>query len=132
MIEITEKQFEQQIKDLAELFGRSYYHTHRSQFSPAGFPDCIMASTERKPLLIAAELKVGNNQPTFEQYVWIRFFQFLGEQTDGLVDGFLWYPEDIEEFAKVIQGEVYDGKHNQEHQVLVPSLSGECADSPAD
>jgi hypothetical protein len=108
---LSERQFEQQIKDLAKLFNRCYYHTHRSQFSPAGFPDCIIASTERKPLLIAAELKVGKNQPTFEQYCWIRFFQFLGQVTDGLVDGFLWYPEDIEEFARVIQGEDYEEAH---------------------
>lgn len=108
MLDITEKQLEGQVKELAELFGRTYYHTHRSQFSPAGFPDCMMATTERKPLLIAAELKVGKNQPTFDQYVWIRFFQYLGEITNGLVDGFLWYPGDLEEFAKVIQGEEYD------------------------
>jgi hypothetical protein len=114
LVGISEKQFERQIKELAALFDRSYYRTHRSQFSPAGFPDCIMASTKRKPLLIAAELKVGDNQPTFEQYCWIRFFQWLGKQTNGLIDGFLWYPEDIEEFAKVIQGEDYDDHSNQE------------------
>lgn len=103
-MDINEKQFEAQIKDLVKILHYDlYYHTHRSQFSPAGFPDCVIGRTEPPMRLIVAELKVGKNQPTPEQYFWIMFFQMLGELTEGLVDGFLWYPEDIEEIAQILR-----------------------------
>ena len=102
-MDITEKQFEAQVKDLAKLFSYCYYHTHRSQFSPAGFPDCVMGRIEPTPRLIVAELKVGKNQPTVEQYAWLSLFQYLGTLTNGLIDGYLWYPEDFEEIAEVLR-----------------------------
>ncbi len=58
---ITEAQLERTVKDLAERMGWLYYHTHRSQHSPAGFPDCVMLRGDRQ---VVAELKVGENQPS--------------------------------------------------------------------
>ena len=56
-LEITEKQFESQVKDLAKMFGWLYYHTWRSFHSPAGFPDCVMVRGNRTSF---AELKTDN------------------------------------------------------------------------
>lgn len=40
-----------------------------------GFPDCILI---RGGCLIAAELKVGRNKPTYEQDVWLESFRHAG------------------------------------------------------
>lgn len=89
-IELTEKQFEGQVKDLAKLYGWRYYHTWRSIHSPAGFPDCVMV---RDSYVIFAELKVGNNQPSIEQYLWLEALARAGQ------DVCLWYPSDFDEIV---------------------------------
>ncbi len=93
-MELTEKQFEAQIKDLAKLYGWKYYHTWRSIHSPAGFPDCVMV---RDAGLIFAELKVGKNQPSIEQYIWLESLARAGQ------DVFLWYPEDFDEIVEILR-----------------------------
>lgn len=98
---ITEKQFEAQVKELAKLLGFLYYHTHRSQFSPAGFPDCVMVKLEPKPRLIFAELKtddIKTSQPSVEQYEWLETLQ----QIPAPVECYLWRPADFQEIAGVL------------------------------
>ena len=51
---MTEKQFQQQVSDLARLCKWRIYHTHDSRRSNAGFPDLVMV---RGAMLIFAELK---------------------------------------------------------------------------
>ena len=67
-IAISEKQFENQIKDLAKIFGWRYYHTWRSIHSPAGFPDIVMV---RPPRLLFAELKAQDGKLSPEQESWL-------------------------------------------------------------
>ena len=98
---ITEKQFEAQVKDLAvNYLGYFYYHTHRSQFSPSGWPDCVFARIEPTPRLIFAELKTDDlksSQPSFEQYSWLSLLQHLGQEA------YLWRPADFEEIADILR-----------------------------
>ena len=93
---ITEAQLERTVKDLAERMGWLYYHTHRSQHSPAGFPDCVMLRGDRQ---VVAELKVGENQPTGEQVKWIRAFSDAGAEV------FVWWEtdEDWDEMCVVLR-----------------------------
>lgn len=94
-MDITEKQFESQVKELAKLFGWKYSHTWRSIHSPAGFPDCTMA---REGRLVIAELKTETGQPTPEQYFW------LVELSKVLcAEVYLWRPSQIEEIAEVLR-----------------------------
>jgi len=105
---ITEKQFEAQIKDLAKLFGYTYYHTWRSIHSPSGWPDCVFARLEPEPKFIIAELKTDdlkNSQPSFEQYAWLYLLQHLGKP-HGIMgfDAWLWRPSDFDtEIVEVLR-----------------------------
>ena len=99
---LTEKQFEAQVKELAKMFGYFYYHTHRSQFSPSGFPDCVMARIEPEPRLIFAELKtddIKNSQPSFDQWLWL----YILQQLPRPVECFLWRPDDFDEIAELLR-----------------------------
>lgn len=97
-LEITEKQFESQVKDLAKMFGWLYYHTWRSFHSPAGFPDCVMVRDTRT---IFAELKTDNlsvSQPSFEQYAWLYALNEAGQEV------YLWRPGDLDtEIVEVLR-----------------------------
>jgi hypothetical protein len=90
---MTEKQFEAQVKELAKLLGYKYYHTYRSIHSPAGFPDCVFV----RERVVYAELKVGKNQPTPEQYEWLNALAEAGQEV------YLWYPDDWQEILSVLR-----------------------------
>lgn len=98
---ITEKQFESQIKDLANILGYLYYHTWRSIHSPAGWPDCVLVRLEPEPRMIIAELKTDDkhSQPSESQYIWLYILQHLSAP----VECYLWRPADIEEIAEILQ-----------------------------
>lgn len=92
-VAVSEKQFERQVKDAAKLFGWLYYHTHRSQFSPAGFPDCVMVRGDR---LIFAELKSAKGKVSEEQYQWL-------DALAATAETFVWRPDDIEEIIECLK-----------------------------
>ena len=97
---MAESDFEEQVKHLFILYSWMYYHTHRSQFSASGFPDCVMIRMIPVPRLIFAELKTDDlvdSQPTFEQYGWLRALQDLGLP----VEAYLWRPSDFDEIVEV-------------------------------
>lgn len=101
IMDITEKQFEGQIKELAKMFGYIYYHTHRSQFSPSGWPDCVMARLEPEPRLIIAELKTDDlkhSQPNIDQFMWLYILQHIPG-----VECYLWRPGDFQEVADILR-----------------------------
>lgn len=90
---ITEKQFMSQVIQLAKLLGWLVYHTHDSRRSMAGFPDLLMLKGSS---LIAAELKVGSNEPTAEQRAWLIAFASAG------ADAFIWKPSEWEEIEAAL------------------------------
>ena len=98
-IQISEKEFETQVKHLAALLGWGYYHTHRSQFSPAGFPDCVMGRLEPQPRLVFAELKSDKGQLSAEQYEWLELLQYMG----GPVEAYLWLPDDFDRIVEILE-----------------------------
>jgi len=65
----TEKQFQAAVVRLAKMTGWLVYFTQRSDRSPAGFPDLILA---RNGTLIAWELKrSAKSRPTPQQRAWL-------------------------------------------------------------
>ena len=96
-IELTEKQFEGQVKDLAKLYGWKYYHTWRSIHSPAGFPDCVLV---RPPRLIFAELKSEKGKVSPAQQEWLTILKDIPN-----IEVFLWRAEDetIEEILEILR-----------------------------
>lgn len=76
------------------------YHTHRSQYSPAGFPDRVFIHTERG-LVVVAELKGYDARgrlglPSPEQLDWLAGWRAAG------VPAFLWVPDDTGLIADVL------------------------------
>ena len=70
---------------LAQLCGWRPFHVHDSRRSAAGFPDLVMLNGDS---LIAAELKVGKNTTTTEQYEWLAEF----DQVPGCT-AVVWRPD---------------------------------------
>ena len=71
---ITEKEFRQQIVDLARTLGWLAYWTWRSTHSPAGFPDLVLA----RERIIFAELKTQSGKLTEAQQEWITALREAG------------------------------------------------------
>jgi hypothetical protein len=97
----SEKAVERIVRDAAEMFGWERYHTHRSDFSPAGFPDETLV---RPPRVVFAELKSTSawrskgQGLSLEQLKW----RTLLEACPG-VEYHLWAPCHAEEIAKVLR-----------------------------
>jgi hypothetical protein len=91
----TEKQFQQQVKDLAKILGWKYYHTWRSFHSPAGFPDCVMVKGCR---VIFAELKTEKGKVSEKQQEWITALSGTNNET------YVWRPSDWDDIVEVLRG----------------------------
>ncbi len=91
---MSEEAFETQVKDLAAWGGWLYYHTHRSQYSPAGFPDCVLA---RPPRLIFAELKSEKGKVSPDQQLWLDILARCPR-----IEVYLWSPSGLEEIKGVL------------------------------
>lgn len=103
--DLSEKDFESQVKDLAKLFGWLYYHTWRSVHSPAGFPDCVMV---RRGRVIFAELKSKKGQLSEKQREWFDALQGVDKHRlrEGLIPSievYLWLPSAFDEIAEVLR-----------------------------
>lgn len=96
MIEPTEREFQAQIVELAELHGFAWYHTHDSRRSPAGFPDLILV---KPPRFIAAELKTSSGRTRPEQKAWLE----LLARCPG-IEVYLWRPDDFDGIARLLSG----------------------------
>jgi hypothetical protein len=75
------------------------YHTHRSDRSPAGFPDLCLVRGRR---LVFAELKTdaAASKPTVEQ---IRWLDHLAGTTDAEV--YLWRPQHWEDVQRILSAQ---------------------------
>lgn len=94
---LTEKQWQRQITDLAELCGWDWYHPWLSLHSPRGWPDLALC---RPPRLILAELKTENQKRsklTPAQQKW----RTLLEACDG-IEYRLWRPRDWDEVTRTL------------------------------
>lgn len=65
--ELLEHVLQQQVEALARFYGWRVYHTHRSDRSPAGFPDLVLV---RGAHLIFAELKTRTGRLSPAQREW--------------------------------------------------------------
>ena len=93
--QISHKQFQQQVVHLAKLAGfEQIYHTWNSRHSPAGFPDLVIIKEGRQ---IVAELKVGDDNLSPEQYFWLLEFAKVKN-----TEVYVWRPGDNDEIEQVI------------------------------
>lgn len=92
---ITEKQFQQQIMELAVLYKWRCYHTWSSMHSAGGFPDLVMV---RVPRLIFAELKSDKGKVSIEQEAWLESLR-----ASGKCEVYLWRPSVWESITEVLR-----------------------------
>ncbi len=83
----AEKQFQAEVKALAEENHWLVYHDYDSRRSAAGFPDLVLVHVRRR-LAIFAELKVKDRPPTPAQQRWLAALMGAG------LTAVLWTPGD--------------------------------------
>jgi len=92
-IDITEKQFQEQIKELAAIYHWKYYHTWTSIHSPRGFVDVAMVRESR---LIFAELKSDKGKLTPYQSEWLDALKKTGAEV------YVWRPGDFNDIVLIL------------------------------
>ena len=91
-----ERDLQATIIEAAQRLGYRVYWTHRSDRSPAGFPDlCMVRPTDGR--LIFAELKNERNKLTDHQVDWIRAL----ESVEG-IEVYIWRPDDLSDALEVL------------------------------
>lgn len=98
---MTEKQLQAAIVDAARLLGWRVYFTHRSDHSPAGFPDlcAVRARPGESPRLLFVELKTERGVVSPEQVAWLHDLATLSACASALgqpalVQACVWRPQD--------------------------------------
>lgn len=92
---LNEKQFTQQVTDLAKQLGWATYHPYLSVRSTPGWPDIALV---RPPRLILAELKTDKGKVSPHQEHWLD----LLKACDG-VEVYLWRPAHFDEIVRVLR-----------------------------
>lgn len=91
--ELTEKEWQAQVKELATLLGfRRAYHTFDSRRSQSGFPDLVLV----RDRVIYAELKRSTGKPSQAQKEWLDGLSAAGAEV------YLWRPADLDELATIL------------------------------
>lgn len=91
----AERELQELVRQACGLGHWLYYHTHRSQHSPAGFPDVVAL---KGPRMIVAELKRTGQAPTPAQAAWLE--AFTGVRS---VEVYLWTPDDLDQAVEVLR-----------------------------
>ena len=103
---LTEKEFQDQVVELAQTLGWLVYHTYDSRKSVPGFPDLVMV---RNGSLLFAELKSEKGKVTPEQREWL--FELGGvsvipdnrSSAAWTYEVRLWRPSDWDEIVEVLR-----------------------------
>ena len=87
--DLPESQLLATVRRLALAHGWLFYHTHRSDRSDEGFPDCTLTKPGR---LIFAELKSQRGKGTIAQQRWL----LLLRQSVPGIEVYCWRPSDLQ------------------------------------
>jgi hypothetical protein len=94
----TERAFMNQVIKAAEVLGWRWYHTHRSDKSPAGFPDLVLVRARHsQPRLLFVELKAERTKVTPDQRVWIDELRACGQEA------YIWRPQHWPNIEKLLR-----------------------------
>jgi hypothetical protein len=91
----AERDWQQQVQQLATLHGWRWFHDNDSRRNPAGLPDLLMVKGSR---LLAVELKTETGRVRPEQTAWLDALAATGAETA------IWRPSDIEHVQSVLSG----------------------------
>lgn len=90
--DMTEKEWQSQVIELATMLGFRHYFTYRSKRSPAGWPDLALV----RERLVLAELKREGGRLSDSQRSWLRDLLAAGVET------YVCRPSDLELLGKVL------------------------------
>lgn len=114
--EMREAELQEHVRQLCNKLGCLYYHTWRSDRSPAGFPDCVIVTRDGR--LIFAELKRQNADPTPAQQEWLDGLRAVGRNVatfavasgvwESLIEVVVWRPSDWLDgtIERVLRGDI--------------------------
>ena len=94
-LDISEAQWQRLVCDLASVCGWTFYHTHDSRRSPAGFPDLVLV----RERVLFVELKTERGRLRPEQRAWGMSLMLAGQ------DWRWWKPSDWSEVVATLTGE---------------------------
>lgn len=78
-LELSERQWQMQVEQLADLYGWRRYHTHDSRRSNPGFPDLVLVHAAAQRTLFL-ELKAEKGRVSAEQQKWLDDLNAAGQQ----------------------------------------------------
>ena len=90
---ISEKDFSQQIYNLATWLKWKVYRTWKSIHSPSGFPDLVLV----RERIVFAELKSEGSKLTSPQLEWVLALDAAGGEA------YAWWPHSWEEIIKILE-----------------------------
>jgi hypothetical protein len=85
---MTERAFQDAVRQAALYRKWLYYHTYDSRRSPAGFVDCVLVRGAR---LLAVELKSATGRLTPAQQQWLEALSQVQQ-----VETYVWRPTDLD------------------------------------
>lgn len=88
MTALSEKQWQDQVVQLATLYRWRHFHPYNMRRSDPGWPDLVLA---RAPELIVVELKTDVGRLRKEQVVWLELLAACGVETH------VWRPRDFDD-----------------------------------
>ena len=92
---ISEREFQNTVRELAEAHGWTVFCTWQSKHSPAGEPDLRMV---RPPRFIFAELKSERGRLTKEQEATLLLLQACPP-----IEVYLWRPADLDDIERILR-----------------------------
>ena len=88
--QMTERQLQGTVQQLATVYGWRWYHTHDSRRSVPGYPDLTLVHSGQGRV-IWAELKTTRGRLTADQKAWIADLEAAGEEVH------VWRPTDLQD-----------------------------------
>jgi hypothetical protein len=92
-LDISEKEWQAQVVDLAKLLRWRHYYTFSSRRSPPGFPDLVLL----RERVVYAELKSSTGELSATQDGWLQALEAAGAEC------YVWRPRDLEQVARVLR-----------------------------
>lgn len=91
-IELSEKDWQSEVIEIAGVGGWRHYHTHNSRKSAKGFPDLVFV----RDRVVYVELKSEDGRLRPEQEEWLQALAKAGQEV------YVWRPSDRAEMERVL------------------------------
>jgi hypothetical protein len=99
-VELTEKEWQAQVLQLAKLCGwKKAFHVYDSRRSHTGWPDLVLV----RERLVFAELKTETGKVSPAQWEWLDALGYAGAEV------YVWRPSDLEQVAATLRRRAQNG-----------------------